>query len=137
MKFAGGCYCGALRYEFDGEPAFKGQCHCRECQYISGGGANVIIGLPATGFHYTKGAPKGFSRTDIANPVTREFCAACGTHILAKSPGLGPVVVLKVGTMDDPSAYGAPQMAIFLKDKQTFHHVPEGVASFQTVPSRG
>ena len=136
MKFSGGCYCGALRYEFDGEPAFKGQCHCRECQYISGGGANVLIGLPEANFRYTKGAPAQFTRTDIDNPVTREFCAACGTHILAKAKTAPGNVILKVGTMDDPKLYGSPQMAIFLKDKQVFHHVPDGVMSFETLPGR-
>ncbi|HVY03290.1 MAG TPA: GFA family protein [Caulobacterales bacterium] len=136
MKFSGGCYCGALRYAFEGEPAFKGQCHCRECQYISGGGPNVIIGLPEAGFHYAKGAPAQFRRADLENPVTREFCPACGTHILARSPGVPGAVILKVGTMDDPKLFGGPQMAIFLKDKQSFHHVPEGAMSFETVPGR-
>ena len=37
MKFEGGCYCGQVRYVAEGEPMVKGQCHCRECQYITGG----------------------------------------------------------------------------------------------------
>jgi len=46
MKFTGGCYCGQVRYEAEGHPLMRGQCHCRECQYISGGSANVIIAMP-------------------------------------------------------------------------------------------
>lgn len=37
MDIEGGCYCGALRYQAKGDALFKGQCHCRECRYISGG----------------------------------------------------------------------------------------------------
>jgi hypothetical protein len=115
---------------------FKGQCHCRECQYISGGSPNVVMGMPAAGFEYTKAAPKGFTRSDLPNPVTREFCEKCGTHILAKSPGLPGAVLLKVGTLDDPSVFGMPQMAIFTIDKQAFHQIPPGIPAFERVPGR-
>ncbi len=135
MALEGGCYCGALRYEVTGDPLFKGQCHCRECQYISGGNPNVLMAVPEAGFKYTKGAPKEFRRSDLDTPVTREFCADCGTHILAKAPGVPGAVVLKVGTLDDPAVFGSPQMAIFTIDKQSFHHIPEGVPSFERTPS--
>jgi len=134
MKLEGGCYCGALRYRAEGDPLFKGQCHCRECQYISGGHPNAVLAMPAAKFEYTKSSPKHFRRSDLKNPVTREFCAECGTHILARSPGLPGAVMLKVGTLDDPSLYGGPQMVIFTIDKQRFHHVPEGVPVFERVP---
>lgn len=134
MKITGHCYCGALRYEAEGEPLFRGQCHCRECQYVSGGHPNVVMGMPEGGFRYTQGTPKAFRRKDLENPVTREFCAECGTHILSRAPGLPGAVLIKVGTFDDPSLFGGPQMVIFTVDKQGFHHVPPGVPSFERTP---
>ena len=134
MDIEGGCYCGALRYRASGDALFKGQCHCRECQYISGGHPNVVMGMPAGGFAYTKGAPKEFRRRDLANPVTREFCAECGTHLVTRTHNLPGAVLLKVGTFDDPSVFGRPQMAIFTVDKQSFHHVPDGVPVFERLP---
>jgi hypothetical protein len=134
MELKGGCYCGALRYQSTGDALFKGQCHCRECQYISGGHPNVVIGMPEPGFAFTKGKAKGFKRSDLADPVTREFCAECGTHILTRSSKLPGTVLIKVGTLDDPSVFGSPMMAIFTVDKQSFHHVPEGVPSFERLP---
>jgi hypothetical protein len=133
MKFEGGCYCGQLRYKAEGDPMMKAQCHCRECQYISGGAPNMVMGMPATGFSYTKGAPKAFTRSDLERPVTREFCANCGTHIVSRVPGL-PFVVIKVGTLDNPDEYGGPMMAIFTVDKQSFHHVPQGIPAFERLP---
>ncbi len=133
MKLEGGCYCRALRYVAEGDPMMKAQCHCRECQYISGGGPNLVIGMPAAGFAYAKGAPKTYTRPDLERPVTREFCADCGTHIATRLPGF-PFVILKVGTLDDPSVFEGPQMAINLIDKQAFHHVPEGVQTFERFP---
>jgi hypothetical protein len=134
MKIEGGCYCKAVRYVAEGDPLFSGQCHCRECQYISGGNPNVVMGMPEGGFKYTKGAAKGFSRKDLPNPVTREFCPECGTHLLTRSPGLPGAVLLKIGTFDDPSLFTGPQMVIYTIDKQSFHYIPEGVPTFETRP---
>jgi len=134
MELAGGCYCGSVRFLAKGDAMFKGQCHCRECQYISGGHPNVVIGMPESGFTYTKGAAKPYRRTDLAAPVTREFCVECGTHLLSKAPGLPGAVLIKVGTLDDPKAFGGPQMVIFTIDKQSFHHIPDGVPTFERYP---
>jgi len=134
MKVEGGCYCGAVRYRAEGDPLFKGQCHCRECQYISGGHPNVVMGMPEPGFAYTKGTGKQFRRSDLERPATREFCAECGTHMITRAPALPGAVLIKIGTLDDPSVFGGPQMVIWTIDKQAFHHVPEGVPVFERLP---
>jgi hypothetical protein len=45
-------------------------------------------------------------------------------------------VILKVGTLDDPRLFGSPQMAIYTVDKQAFHHILEGLPSFERLPPR-
>ena len=89
MKLEGGCYCGEVRYKAEGKPMLKAQCHCRECQYISGGSPNMFVLMPVDSFGYTKGTPKKFSRSDLEHPVTREFCAECGTHLITRPAGRG------------------------------------------------
>jgi hypothetical protein len=133
MTLEGGCYCGKLRYAVDGEAMMKAQCHCRECQYISGGAPNMFMLMPAAGFAYTKGAPKQFTRSDLEGAVTREFCAECGTHLITRLPTM-PAVVVKVGTLDEPSKFGLPQMAIYTVDRQAFHPIPEGLPTFERLP---
>ena len=133
MTVDGGCYCRAVRYRAEGEPIMRAQCHCRECQYIAGGMPNVIMGMPESGFSYTKGAGKPFRRKDLANAVTREFCAECGTHLITRAPAFG-AVMLKVGTLDDPSVFGGPQLAIYTSEKQSFHQVPSGIQAFERFP---
>ena len=135
MRLEGGCYCGALRYVAEGDPVMKAQCHCRECQHISGGSPNMFMLMPAGGFSYSKGAPKQFTRRDLERAVTREFCAECGTHLITRLPDR-PFVVVKVGTLDDPALFGSPQMAIYTIDKQPFHVIPEGLPAFERLPKR-
>ena len=132
MKLEGGCYCGELRYEAEGEPVMKAQCHCRECQYITGGSPNVFIAMPVASLTYTKGTPKQFTRSDLERPVTREFCPNCGTHVVTRPQR--PVIIIKVGTLDDPSLCGGPDLAIFTIDKQSFHQIPDGLPAFERRP---
>ena len=133
MRLEGGCYCGEVRYVADGDPMMQAQCHCRECQYISGGAPNTFIAMPVNGFTYTTGQPKQFTRSDLERPVTREFCAECGTHVVTRPQR--PVVVIKVGTLDKPAEI-MPQLAIFTIDKQPFHQIPAGMPAFERLPGR-
>ncbi len=133
MAIQGGCYCGEVRYEAAGEPVMRAQCFCRECQYITGGDSLLVLGVPEAGFRLTRGALKPFRRSDLAKPVTREFCANCGTHVTTRAmPG---VVMVKVGTLDDRSVFGGPQMAIYTCDKQPYHRVPSDIPTFEKLPT--
>ena len=134
MTLTGGCYCGELRYESEGEPMLKASCHCRECQYISGGGPNYFMLMPKDGFRWTSGTPKQYTRSDLENPVTREFCVNCGTHVRTMLKGRDQIV-LKVGTLDDPSIF-EPKIAIYTVDIQPFHVIAEGVPTFERLPAR-
>ena len=73
---------------------------------------------------------KEFTRHDIEKPVTRLFCAKCGTSIgVNKNPFRPNIVIIKVGTLDDPSIF-KPQAAQFIADAQDFHHIPENISTF-------
>lgn len=133
MALTGGCYCGAVRYEAEGPPLLKGQCHCRACQHITGGAPNYFMLMPVTGFKWTGEAPKTFTKPDKKNAVTRFFCATCGTHMTTQRPGLD-AVVLKIGTLDEPAAFGGPMVAIFTEEEQAFHVTPPGVPRFDKLP---
>ena len=135
MITTGGCYCGAMRYEAEGKPKLRAQCHCRECQYFSGGGPNYFLLIPPENFRYTKGTPQRFTRSDIENAVTREFCAQCGTHLATRRQDM-PEVILKAGTLDRPELFGQPQIAIFTIDRQPFHFIAEEMPAYERMPRR-
>jgi len=133
MRLEGGCYCGDIRYLSTGELEASVQCHCRECQYITGGNPAVFIVVPLGEFRFTKGTPSEFTRCDLEKPVRRFFCPNCGTHIGNRSPNRAEVMILKVGTLDNPSIFKS-ELAIFTIDKQTFHHIPEDIPQFERRP---
>jgi hypothetical protein len=80
----------------------------------------MFLLMPVDGFRYTKGGPRQFKRGDLERAVTREFCGDCGTQLITRRPGLN-AIVLKAGTLDDPTQYGECQMAINASDRQAFN----------------
>ena len=126
MQITGGCYCGEVRYEVNGEPEASLQCYCRECCYLSGGNSVPLIRFSIEDFKLTAGEMKYFRRSDLDYPVTRHFCGTCGTGIANQTPKRPGAIIVKVGTFDDPSMF-KPAMAIFTGDKQEYHHVPEHI----------
>jgi len=131
MKLQGGCYCGAVRFSVDGDPLLQAQCHCRE--YIMGGGPNFTILFAAEAFRYTGGKIQSFTRSDLDQPATREFCGKCGTHLVTR-PANGLRAAVKVGCLDDPSVFN-PSVAVFAIDNQPFHPIPEGLRQYEQAPS--
>jgi len=129
----GGCYCGQVRYRVTGPAKTFGACHCRECQYISGGGPNYFQMRAGDSLTFIKGTPKAFARSDLEQPRVREFCPNCGTHLLTRLPDRDDVV-LKVGTLDDPASAGAVAFAIFCDDAQPFHQITPDVPTFAKRP---
>jgi hypothetical protein len=131
MIVEGGCYCGGVRYRAEGEPLLKAECFCRECQYVTGGNSVLIMAMPVEGFKITKGATKAFARPDLEKPVSREFCPECGTHMITRAPSFPAGVILKVGSMDDPSQYGGPVSAHYACDAYDHHRLPDHIPVFQ------
>ena len=131
----GGCYCGEVRYRIDARPLTIGQCFCRACQHVSGGAQHVFLLIPPGGFEWTRGTPRSFTRKDLANAVTREFCAMCGTQIVTRRPGLDAAIV-RIGTLDDPGRFGDIAMSIFTSERQCFHRVPPDIPAFPRLPER-
>jgi hypothetical protein len=135
MMVTGGCYCGEIRFEVTGPQEAAFQCHCRECQYITGGNANIVVVFAETDFRYTKGVATTFARSDLETPVTRHFCSSCGTAIGSRSPSRPNSMIVKVGTLDYPEEYQA-KAAIFTCDKQPYHHIPSDIPAFDKRPPK-
>lgn len=133
MKTKGGCYCGTIRYQIDGPVQAAFQCHCRECQYSTGGAPNMLMAFAKEDVEITQGQMQSYGRADLAAPVTRFFCATCGTLVGNHSPNRPELMILRAGTLDTPHLFH-PQLAIFLCDAQPFHLIENGLPAFDKRP---
>jgi hypothetical protein len=132
--FTGGCYCGGVRYQCEGPPLMRGLCYCRTCQMISGGAGNLFMAVDAQNFQFTTGTPKSFTKKDHPWRPTRHFCDTCGVHQTARSERAPSAVLIKIGTLDDPSVFGGPQLVTWTSEMQKFHLLPPDVPAYPEMP---
>jgi hypothetical protein len=103
VPFAGGCACGAIRYEGSAAPIAVLNCHCRDCQRTSGTGHSTVAVVPTDSLRLLRGTPRSHASTaDSGNEVKREFCPECGSPLFARG-GIPAFVAINVGSLDDPS----------------------------------
>jgi len=101
---AGGCACGAIRYQCDTEPSFTWVCHCSDCQRSTGGGGAVVVVFPKPSVRFIKGEPKYFAITGSSGKqIYRGFCADCGSPVAVKTELFPDIQGIKAASLDDPS----------------------------------
>ncbi len=132
-NYAGGCACGAIRYEVVGEPVVMNDCQCRQCQRDSGSGHGSY--LTFIGAQVTRGgAPSSWDFTGDGGTVKRRaFCPDCGTPVYMTFPAAPEVFVVRAGSLDDPGRYKA-QMVFWTEAAQAWDHVDPEAVKFARMP---
>ena len=99
----GACLCGAVRYRLSADPVGARVCWCRDCQRIAANGTVNAV-FPAGALEVSGPMTELLRTAESGNAVRRRFCSRCGCHLFAESPGYPGFVVVRVGTLDDPSS---------------------------------
>jgi hypothetical protein len=133
-KLAGGCLCGAIRYELSGRLRLPVSCHCRECQYVSGGGPAHAMVMRAEGVTITNGRAKEYWTISArGGRVARLFCANCGTPLFAKTESHPEFLAVKAGSLDEPWQF-RPNVNIWTKSAQPWHYLDRALPRFKQDP---
>ena len=102
-KLTGGCMCGSVRYEYDGEPGESSYCHCDDCKRATGGPYTVGVLSHAAKLNIISGSVKGYTtKGDSGKDITREFCPECGSPLFTRSELFPDLLFIKAGSLDKP-----------------------------------
>jgi GNAT superfamily N-acetyltransferase len=102
---AGGCLCGAVRYEIRGQRRDVSHCHCRSCRRAAGAPLVTWATFPRGSLAFVRGTPAAFASSP---PVVRTFCGRCGTPLTYATQDEPDWIDVTVGSMDAPEPM-APQ----------------------------
>lgn len=89
MRRAGGCQCGDVRYQVEGEPLRVGICHCTDCRQTTGSAFTLFAVWPRRAFR---------SASYVATYRGRSFCPNCGSRVFSLRPDEAEIMV---GSLDD------------------------------------
>src|SRR4051812_6412721 len=129
-RYAGGCLCGALRYEADAEPLHAGYCFCADCRKASGSGFIPFMGFPSSALRFAGPTRQHRTRTLRGGEAVRNFCPACGGLVFGGEVGRDQSHTVYAGSLDDPSVF-RPTIAIFGRDRPAWVELPPGIAVFE------
>ncbi len=105
MGHQGGCHCGAVRYEVNGEPQHVALCHCADCRKSAGAPMVAWAAFAEDEFTLLQGEMTTFNSSGTA---LRSFCPKCGTGIAYRNAEYLPGIVdIQSATLDDPDALPA------------------------------
>lgn len=120
--WAGGCLCGAVRYEGRGESYHVAHCHCADCRRSAGAAFVTWCSFARENFRFTKGEPR---EIEFAGRI-RGFCADCGTSLTFLSSPATNEVDVTVASLDRPEAV-APAAHIWMEDRLPWIRLDDGL----------
>ena len=97
-SITGGCLCGAVRYEADGEPFNVTHCHCVDCRRGSGAAFVTWASFRRDDFQFTAGKPTAVDWSGRQ----RLFCSLCGTPLAFTTGPAADEVDVTVCSFDHP-----------------------------------
>ncbi len=129
----GRCLCGAVSFTIRGEPVRMGQCHCVDCQRVSGTGHTSQAFFKADDVDI-KGETKSFSVTaDSGNTVTRHFCPACGSRVYNENSGRPGVIAIAVGCVEDKEWF-KPEAVVYTRNRPSWDQTSQDIMNFEAMP---
>lgn len=130
----GGCLCGALRYQADGDPFGAGYCCCADCRRASGSGFIPYMAFPSSAVRFTGQTRQFRSKSFRGTTTVRNSCPACSSLVFGGEVGEAEYFTIYAGSLDDPTLF-QPRVAIFVRDRPAWLELPPGLEVFETLPA--
>jgi hypothetical protein len=124
---AGGCECGAVRYEVADAFAYAANCHCSKCRAATGSAFKPFAGIEREKLELTKGHDRLLVvGGDDANHTR---CAACGS-LLYSVVRDGTWVHVALGSLADSPGI-RPDHHIFVGSKAPWFEITDDLPQFE------
>jgi hypothetical protein len=128
--YAGGCACGAIRYEITGSPLFQNHCQCRDCQHKSGTGHGSYLTFPRACVKVQGKVSNWDIVADSGKVKTRSFCPLCGSPVHMTFSANPEVFTVHAASLDDPTRF-EPEAVTYSMRAHGWDCVDAGLPRFE------
>ncbi len=120
----GGCQCGNVIYESDGEISDLSHCHCSMCRKLHGAAFTTFAGVARDGFRWS-GGEDTLGTYASSEKTDRMFCQVCGSQLAVFFTPEPNLVYLTMGTVEgNPDC--PPDYHQFAASKAPWHEITDG-----------
>ncbi|GAU86306.1 GFA family protein [Bosea sp. BIWAKO-01] len=132
--FAGGCACGAIRYETSSEPIVEIHCQCRDCQKRSGTGHSSYLTFAGRADVAIAGDAKTWRVAgDSGNEKIHAFCPTCGTPVYLTFQAAPELIAVHAASLDDPGQFN-PHMVAYGIRGHGWDRIDPALPVFERMP---
>ena len=134
QAYAGGCACGAVRYEISAEPIFSNHCQCLDCQHKSGTGHGSYMTFAGrNAVKLTGQATQWDMKGDSGNVKTRGFCPTCGSPVYLTFAAMPDFFTIHAASLDNPARF-KPQAVTYAMRGHAWDHLDPALPKFDKMP---
>jgi hypothetical protein len=132
-RYTGGCLCGQVRYEAEGEPLYAGLCYCSDCQKASGSGFIPFMGFASSAVRFSGRTLQYATKAANGRDAVRNSCPVCGSLVFGGVVEKDSSFTIYAGTLDDTSSFH-PTAAIFARSRPAWAVIPPGLTIYDAMP---
>jgi hypothetical protein len=132
-RVEGRCLCGAITFEYVGEPNWVLHCHCESCRRATSSPMTTWISVLRQAFQVKQGTPRYFSSS---LGVRRGFCGTCGSPLSYENERIADEVHLYAASLCDPARVN-PTRHVFAEEQLPWLDTADQLPRFARTGGRG
>lgn len=130
MLRTGGCFCGQIEYELNGDIWGARSCHCSRCRKAFSAQASSYAVIDPGSLKWRKGEDLLTTYLEDGK-VGKKFCKLCGTVLCGVVDG--DIHGVTLGSLNDDTGIEI-KAHIFISSKASWEVIPKGVPQYDAFP---
>ena len=131
-NLTGGCLCGAVRFSLKDDFKAFYQCHCKQCQQLTGSAFASNIFTDPSNIDWVQGAERIHLYEHPTREFSKSFCIDCGSALPFINQSRTSLIVPAGSLVDKPSI--EPEANIFTSEEACWLKDGAKAVNFESFP---